>query len=97
VEPPSGAILARCPWRATGRASWSSRDEEFTNSRPNPFAARLKRAVTIRLDEATLASFRELADETGIGYQTLINSYLKGCAATGRRPSVRWAKSRGAA
>ena len=70
---------------------------DFTNSRPNPFAKQLKRAVTIRLDEATLAYFRELAEETGIGYQTLINSYLKDCAASGRRPSVRWAKSRGAA
>jgi uncharacterized protein (DUF4415 family) len=70
---------------------------DFTNSRPNPFASGLKRAVTIRLDEATITYFRELAEETGIGYQTLINSYLKDCALTGRRPSLRWAKSRGAA
>ena len=70
---------------------------DFTNSRPNPFANRLKRAVTIRLDAATIAYFRELAKETGIGYQTLINSYLKDCAATGRKPSMRWTKSRGAA
>jgi len=70
---------------------------DFTNSRPNPFAKQLKRSVTIRLDEATIGYFRELAAETGIGYQTLINSYLKDCAATGRRPSVRWAKSQGAA
>ena len=70
---------------------------DFTNSRPNPFASRLKRAVTIRLDKATIAYFQELAGETGIGYQTLINSYLKDCAVTGRRPSVRWAKSQGAA
>ena len=70
---------------------------DFTNSRPNPFANRLKRAVTIRLDEPTIAYFQELAEDTGIGYQTLINSYLKDCAVTGRRPNVRWAKSRGAA
>ena len=70
---------------------------DFTNSRPNPFAKQLKRVVTIRLDEATIGYFRELAEETVIGYQTLINSYLKDCAATGRRPSVRWAKSQGAA
>ncbi len=73
------------------------KEYDFTNSRPNPFASRLKRAVTIRLDEATIAYFQELAEETGIGYQTLINSYLKDCAVTGRRPSVRWAKSKGAA
>ena len=73
------------------------KEYDFRNSRPNPFASRLKRAVTIRLDQATITYFQELATETGIGYQTLINSYLKDCAATGRRPSVRWARSRGAA
>lgn len=73
------------------------KEYDFTTSRPNPYASRLKRAVTIRLDEPTIAYFRELAHETGIRYQTLINSYLKDCAATGRRPSLRWAKSHGTA
>lgn len=72
------------------------REYDFTKARPNPYASRLKRAVTIRLDEPTIAYFKELADETGIGYQTLINSYLKDCAATGRRPSVRWARAHAA-
>lgn len=73
------------------------KEYDFTKARPNPYASRLKRTVTIRLDEATIAYFKELADETGIGYQTLINSYLRDCAATGRRPSVRWARAHGAA
>lgn len=30
------------------------KEYDFTKSRPNPFAGRLKRAVTIRLDEATI-------------------------------------------
>jgi uncharacterized protein (DUF4415 family) len=73
------------------------KEYDFTKARPNPYASRLKRPVTIRLDEPTIAYFKELAVETGIGYQTLINSYLKDCAATGRRPTVRWARARGAA
>ena len=73
------------------------KEYDFTSSRPNPYASRLKRAVTIRLDEPTIAYFKQLSEETGLGYQTLINSYLKECAATGRRPRVRWAKSHGAA
>ena len=43
------------------------KEYDFTKSRPNPYSARLKRAVTIRLDEPTIAYFKALADETGIG------------------------------
>ncbi len=74
------------------------KEYDFTNARRNPYAARLKRAVTIRLDEPTIAYFKELADETGIAYQTLINSFLRDCAESRRRPSVRWAsRAKGAA
>ena len=72
------------------------REYDFSKSRPNPYAARLKRSVTIRLDEPTVSYFKDLAVETGIGYQTLINSYLRECAPAGRRPSVRWGRSKGA-
>lgn len=70
---------------------------DFSKARPNPYASRLKRAVTIRLDEPTIAYFKALASETGIGYQTLINSYLRDCASSGRRPRVQWPRSKGAA
>ncbi len=33
--------------------------------------------ISIRLDEGTLQRFYELADDTGVGYQTLINSALR--------------------
>jgi predicted DNA binding CopG/RHH family protein len=74
------------------------KEYDFSKARPNPYAGRLKRAVTIRLDEPTIEYFKRLASETGIRYQTLINSYLSDCAASKRRPSVRWAgRSKGAA
>ena len=74
------------------------KEYDFSKARPNPYSARLKRAVTIRLDEVTVSYFKRLANETGIGYQTLINSYLRDCVASGRRPTVRWAnRSKGAA
>ncbi len=63
---------------------------DFSHARPNRYAKRLKRSVTIRLDEATIAYFKDLAGETGIPYQTLINSYLRDCAASRRRPTMRW-------
>ena len=66
------------------------KEYDFSQARPNPYAKRLKRSVTIRIDENTIAYFKELATQTGIPYQTLINSYLRDCAATRRRPTMRW-------
>jgi predicted DNA binding CopG/RHH family protein len=63
---------------------------DFSNARKNPYAAILKKPVTIRLDEGSISYFKGLADETGIPYQSLINLYLKECAATGKRLSMTW-------
>ncbi len=63
---------------------------DFSKARRNPYAKRLKKQLTIRLDEDTLAYFREVAEETGIPYQTLINLYLRECAAKRKRPSMSW-------
>jgi uncharacterized protein (DUF4415 family) len=66
------------------------KEYDFTKARRNPYATRLKRQVTIRLDEPTIAYFKALSDETGIRYQTLINLYLRDCATTRKRLSVAW-------
>jgi uncharacterized protein (DUF4415 family) len=60
-------------------------------SRKNPYAKHLKQQVTIRLGVDVIAYFKELAEETGIPYQNLINLYLRDCVASGRRPSLKWA------
>lgn len=70
----------------------------FAKGRRNPYAAKLKRSVTIRLDAFTVDYFKGLAEETEIPYQTLINLYLRECAGTGRRLAMQWRPSkRGAA
>jgi predicted DNA binding CopG/RHH family protein len=63
---------------------------DFSKAVPNPYAKRLKKQITIRLDVQTLDYFKELSDELGIPYQTLINLYLQDCAASGKRPSTTW-------
>ena len=63
---------------------------DFSKGKRNPYAKRLKKQITIRLDEETLAYFRDLSEETEIPYQTLINLYLAECARTKKRPSMRW-------
>jgi uncharacterized protein (DUF4415 family) len=60
-------------------------------SRRNPYAKHLKKQVTIRLGMDVIACFMELAEETGIPYQNLINLYLRDCLASKRRPSLKWA------
>ncbi len=73
------------------------KEYDFTKARKNPYAKRLKKSVTIRLDTDTVAYFKDLAAETGIAYQTLINLYLRDCAASHKKLSMRWASKFGAA
>jgi uncharacterized protein (DUF4415 family) len=63
---------------------------DFSHAKRNPYARRLKRQVTIRIDTVTLDYFSGLADDTGIPYQTLINLYLRECAITHKKPLIRW-------
>jgi uncharacterized protein (DUF4415 family) len=63
---------------------------DFSKGKKNPYAKRLKKQVTIRLEEATIDYFKALADEIGVPYQTLINLYLRDCAASNRRLSLEW-------
>jgi predicted DNA binding CopG/RHH family protein len=67
------------------------KEYDFSDSKPNPYARKLKKQITIRIDEDSLAYFKEVAAELGIPYQNLINSYLRDCVANKRKPSVRWA------
>ena len=66
------------------------KEYDFSKAKPNPYAKRLKKQVTIRLDQATVTYFKKLASESGVPYQTLINLYLRDCAVTRRRLSIRW-------
>jgi uncharacterized protein (DUF4415 family) len=63
---------------------------DFSSAKPNPYAKKLKKQITIRLDEDALAYFQALAEESGIPYQTLINLYLRDCAASGKRLQLHW-------
>ena len=66
------------------------KEYNFSQSRPNPYAKRLKRQVTIRLDVETVDYFKKIAAELGMPYQNLINMFLRECAVTKRRPTIQW-------
>lgn len=59
-------------------------------SRKNPYAAKLKRQVTIRMSDDIISYFKAMAEETGIPYQSLINLYLRDCVAHKRKPNLSW-------
>ena len=63
---------------------------DFSKSRKNPYAKRLKRQVTIRLDVASVEYFKKMAADLGMPYQNLINLFLRDCATQKRRPVVEW-------
>ena len=77
---------------------------DLSKARRNSYVKRLKQQVTIRLDQDTsgpalrclprkareIAYFKDLSRETGIPYQTLINLFLRDCAANRKKLSMRW-------
>ena len=73
------------------------KEYDFTKARANPYARRLKRPITLRLEEETIAYFKHLAQQMELPYQSLINLYLRDCAATGRRLRLAWRRSKSGA
>lgn len=67
-------------------------DFSTMKSRKNPYASKLKKSVTIRLGEDVIDYFKEMAEETSIPYQSLINLYLKDCVAQHREIDLSWQK-----
>lgn len=59
-------------------------------SRKNPYASKLKKSVTMRLNENVISYFKNMAEESGISYQSLINLYLQDCVATHKKIDINW-------
>lgn len=59
-------------------------------SRKNPYASQLKKSVTMRLSEDVIDYFKQMAEETGVPYQSLINLYLRDCVAQHRKIDIVW-------
>ena len=66
---------------------------DFSNAKKNPYAAKLKKQITIRLDNDTIEYFKEMSEESGIKYQQLINLYLADCAKKHLKLNINWKAS----
>ena len=63
-------------------------DYDFSNGIKNPYADKLKKQITIRLDDEVINYFKNMAEETGMPYQNIINYYLKDCVKEKRHLEV---------
>ena len=67
------------------------KEYDFSKSIKNPYASKLKQQISIRIDKETINYFKQLASQTGIPYQNLINLYLKDCAQSHKKLKLKWA------
>ena len=67
------------------------KEYDFSKSQRNPYAKMLKRQITIRIEDETINYFKDLATESGIPYQNLINMFLRECAHSHKKPIYKWA------
>ncbi|MEQ1664814.1 MAG: antitoxin [Bdellovibrionales bacterium] len=69
------------------------KEYDFSKGKRGAYNARFKSQVTIKIDTPTIKYFKNLANETGVAYQNLINLYLRECASEGKKPSLKWKKT----
>jgi uncharacterized protein (DUF4415 family) len=50
---------------------------DFTNAVKNPYAKKLKKAISIRIDDDVIEYFKHIAETVGVPYQGLMNLYLR--------------------
>lgn len=63
---------------------------DFSNAKKNHYAKKLKKQITINLENDTINFFKNQSEKSGIPYQTLINLYLSDCAIKNRELQINW-------
>jgi uncharacterized protein (DUF4415 family) len=61
-------------------------------SRRNPYAKQLKKQVSLRIRPDVIEYFKDMAEEVGVPYQSIINLYLQDCVQSHRKLNLQWAK-----
>jgi uncharacterized protein (DUF4415 family) len=61
--------------------------------KPNPYVGKLKKSVTIRLDNDVIEYFKGLSEKTGTPYQSLVNDFLRSCKEQKMTPKTIWRKT----
>lgn len=72
------------------RDEFLEKEFDFSKAVKNPYAKKMKKPITINLDESVISYFKSLSEKAGIPYQTLINLYLRDCADSNRQLQMSW-------
>jgi uncharacterized protein (DUF4415 family) len=83
--------LSKLKGGVRGKYAPMRKDYDFTDSVRNPYAKHFRKQVTIRLGTDVIEYFKALAKKTGVPYQNLINLYLRECAHSGKKLTLKWA------
>ena len=80
-------------WKLSNMEDSNMRDHyDFSNAVKNPYIGKLKQQITIRLDEQVIDYFKNMAEETGMPYQNIINYYLLDCVKEKKHLEVAFSK-----
>ena len=63
-------------------------DFSLMKGKQNPYAEKLTQPIPLHLSEDVILYFENMAGETGIPYQSLINLYLRDCVSNQRKINV---------
>ena len=69
------------------------KEYDFSKAKKNPYANKLKKQITIRIENETIEYFKKIAAETDIPYQKLINLFLRDCAEKKKKPEIKWVEN----
>ena len=85
IRKKSGFNRNKILWRLIMRKEY-----DFSKAVPNPYAKKLRKQISIRIDADAIDYFKKQSKKTGIPYQQLINLYLLDCVVTKKEMSLRW-------
>ena len=63
---------------------------DFSDSIQNPYVKKLKKHITIQIEEEIVDYFKTLSEEMGIPYQSLINLYPRDCMRSQKKLWLEW-------
>ena len=66
------------------------KDYNFSKSIKNHYIKKLKKQISIRVENETVEYFKKLAADVDIPYQNLMNLYLRECAESNKKPNINW-------
>ncbi len=63
---------------------------DFSQGIKNPYVRAAKKQITIKVNTSVIDYFKNMATDSGIPYQTLINMYLTDCMLHKRKLQTSW-------